>query len=212
MQVKEIFQFKESVGNIDSKSHTKRGFNWMFYSGFLFFSTKFRKFCSNHAIFDQFIEYKEEISIKEVLETSVQRYIWVLEAWSSVGNNILDFLFFRPNLASSVQNQVILNRFVKFISEEDVIVVIRRGYRHFNLKKDFGNIVSKSYILLWIFYFFNQILQWIRTHESSQCYFLFRPKFASFDSSNLYEKYEKRMLLLYSAGIVVVVYTPFPYT
>ena len=128
MQVKEIFQFKESVGNIDSKRLTKRGFNWISYSGLLFFSTKFRKSCLNHAIFDRFIEYKEEISIKEVSETSVQRYIWVLEAWSSVGNNILDFLFFRPNLASSVQNQVIFNRFVKFISEENVVVVIRHGY------------------------------------------------------------------------------------
>ena len=41
LQAKEIFKFKESVGNIDSKSHTKRGSNWMFNSGFLFFSTKF---------------------------------------------------------------------------------------------------------------------------------------------------------------------------
>ena len=67
LQVKEIFQFEESVGNIGSKRLTKRGFNWMFYSGFLFFSTKFRKFCSNHAIFDRFIEYKEEISIIRLL-------------------------------------------------------------------------------------------------------------------------------------------------
>ena len=75
LQAKERPQFKESVGNIDSKRLTKRGFNWMFYSGFLFFSTKFRKFCSNHAIFDRFIEYKEEISIKESVRNISQRYI-----------------------------------------------------------------------------------------------------------------------------------------
>ena len=75
LQAKERPQFKESVGNIDSKRLTKRGFNWMFYSGFLFFSTKFRKSCLHQVIFDRFIKYKEEISIKEVSETSVQRYI-----------------------------------------------------------------------------------------------------------------------------------------
>lgn len=37
LQAKKGSQFKESVGNINSKRHTKRGFNWMFYSGFLFF-------------------------------------------------------------------------------------------------------------------------------------------------------------------------------
>ena len=41
LEAKERPQFKESVGNIDSKSHTRRGFNWMFHSGLLFFSTKF---------------------------------------------------------------------------------------------------------------------------------------------------------------------------
>ena len=65
LQAKEGSQFKESVGNIISKRHTKRGFNWMFYSGFLFFSTKFRKSFSDQVILDRFIKYKEEISIKE---------------------------------------------------------------------------------------------------------------------------------------------------
>ena len=63
LQAKEISQFKESVGDIDSKRHTKRGFNWIFYSGLLFFSTKLRKSFSNQVIIDRFIKYKQEISI-----------------------------------------------------------------------------------------------------------------------------------------------------
>ena len=67
---------------------------------------------------------KKKFQSKKVSETSAKDISEFRKRGSSVGNNILDFLFFRPNLASSVQNQVIFNRFVKFISEEDVVVVI----------------------------------------------------------------------------------------